>query len=125
MEILFYLGFAIALGLAIYLGLKYKVKKEQIAQILDILTLMKYINKRVNYAQQDDLERILEYTVAIGNYLVPYVEKCDYEYVELIKVIINDTFEFCEEEGIRMNEDLETIIRLAADFIVTVWFDVH
>jgi hypothetical protein len=125
MEILFYLGFGIALGLAIYLGLKYKVKKEQIEQILDILTLMKYINKRVNYAQQDDLERILEYTVAIGNYLVPYVEKGDYEYVELIKAIINDTFEFCEEEGIRMNEDLETIIRLAADFIVTVWFDVH
>lgn len=125
MEILFYLGFAIALGLAIYLGLKYKVKKEQIAQILDILTLMKYINKRVNYAQQDDLERIIEYTVAIGNYLVPYVEKGEYEYPELINAIMNDTFEFCEAEGIRMNDDLETIIRLASDFIVTVWFDVH
>jgi hypothetical protein len=125
LEILFYLGFAVALGLAIWLSHKYRVQKAEILSLVDILALMKFVNRQFNYPQQDDLERVLSYLAELANYLVPYVEKGDYSSGYLIDRISSDALEFCEEHDISVDVEFATIINNTVEYIVKVWFGIE
>jgi len=124
-EILFYIGFAVALGLAVFFIMKYSVTKTQLISLDMILELMKNVNKQFDYKQQDDLERVLDYCVKLTNYLIPYVDKGGYSHQDLLTAILDDAYSFCESEEIEINQDLEYIIDFLANFIVIKWFGVE
>lgn len=123
LEILFWVGFAVVLGLAVWASIKYKVTLGQLGSVLDIMTLMKFVNKQFNYAQQDDLERVLEYCVEVIDFVTPYVKKGEYGHDELFNMIIQECTDLCEKEGITVSEELTEIIKLVAHYIATTWLN--
>jgi len=122
MEFLYWILIGIVLGLAVWLSFKADLKSKQLYVILDIMTLMKMVNSNIDYPYQDELERVLEYTVGLVNFLEPYVDEKDFDHDEMIATIIKECDTWCMKEEIAVNEELTAIIKLLARYITEDWF---
>ena len=122
MEFLYWILIGIVLGLAVWLSFKADLKSKQLYVILDIMTLMKMVNSSIDYPYQDELERVLEYTVGLVNFLEPYVDEKDFDHDEMIATIIKECDTWCMKEEIAVNEELTAIIKLLARYITEDWF---
>lgn len=120
-DVLIYIGFAVALGVGTWLAWKYKITAEEVRTLLNVVTLMKFVNKQVDYRLQDDLERIMGYISSWVNYLIPYRKKNEYTYKELYEAFMVDASSFCAKEGIIVDEELNDILDLVADLVIKYW----
>lgn len=123
LEILFYVLFVAVLIGAVLMARRLGVQNKDIRLTMDVLFLMKLVNKQYNYSRQDDLERVIEYCVEVVEFVEKDVMAGNYSYNELLDMVLDSCSEVCERDGIEVSDDLKTIFKLLARFIATEWLN--